>query len=133
MLLLYTTFLFQCYRHHRDLHVPTHSVPTRRSSDLRASRRNRKITPTTNTIDSASDSFTSLIDSPMKSLRSNMTSTRSEEHTSELQSLMRNSYAGFRLKKKNKETSLYRLPHDNNNNYQVTQKIHKQRVPTSQH
>src|SRR3546814_9860848 len=26
---------------------------------------------------------------------------RSEEHTSELQSLMRNSYAGFRLKKKN--------------------------------
>src|SRR3546814_3392773 len=28
--------------------------------------------------------------------------TRSEEHTSELQSLMRNSYAGFCLKKKNK-------------------------------
>src|SRR3546814_8013233 len=30
------------------------------------------------------------------------TSTRSEEHTSELQSLMRNSYAVFCLKKKNK-------------------------------
>src|SRR3546814_3417766 len=29
---------------------------------------------------------------------------RSEEHTSELQSLMRNSYAVFRLKKKNKKT-----------------------------
>src|SRR3546814_5513562 len=29
---------------------------------------------------------------------------RSEEHTSELQSLMRNSYAGFCLKKKNKPT-----------------------------
>src|SRR3546814_3370537 len=30
---------------------------------------------------------------------------RSEEHTSELKSLMRNSYAGFRLKKKNKTTT----------------------------
>src|SRR3546814_9684970 len=30
--------------------------------------------------------------------------TRSEEHTSELQSLMRNSYAVFCLKKKNKRT-----------------------------
>src|SRR3546814_7162736 len=32
---------------------------------------------------------------------------RSEEHTSELQSLMRNSYAVFCLKKKNKNTSVY--------------------------
>src|SRR3546814_6774658 len=31
--------------------------------------------------------------------------SRSEEHTSELQSLMRNSYAVFCLKKKNKKTS----------------------------
>src|SRR3546814_10363715 len=31
--------------------------------------------------------------------------TRSEEHTSELQSLMRNSYAVFRLKKKNQATT----------------------------
>src|SRR3546814_5701946 len=31
--------------------------------------------------------------------------TRSEEHTSELQSLMRNSYAVFCLKKKNKPTT----------------------------
>src|SRR3546814_4476949 len=30
--------------------------------------------------------------------------TRSEEHTSELQSLMRNSYGGFCLQKKNKQT-----------------------------
>src|SRR3546814_2951057 len=30
---------------------------------------------------------------------------RSEEHTSELQSLMRNSYAGFCLKKKHRETA----------------------------
>src|SRR3546814_2160489 len=33
---------------------------------------------------------------------------RSEEHTSELQSLMRNSYAVFCLKKKNVKTSLIR-------------------------
>src|SRR3546814_10067096 len=32
---------------------------------------------------------------------------RSEEHTSELQSLMRNSYAVFRLKKKNKTTNAH--------------------------
>src|SRR3546814_8262842 len=40
--------------------------------------------------------------------------TRSEEHTSELQSLMRNSYAGFCLKKKKKElsiTSHLKTPH----------------------
>src|SRR3546814_11988609 len=27
-------FFFYCYGHHRDLHVLTHSFPTRRSSDL---------------------------------------------------------------------------------------------------
>src|SRR3546814_11570608 len=27
-------FFFKCYGDHRDLHVPTHSFPTRRSSDL---------------------------------------------------------------------------------------------------
>src|SRR3546814_9914420 len=35
---------------------------------------------------------------------------RSEEHTSELQSLMRNSYAVFCLKKKNKERHTNRMP-----------------------
>src|SRR3546814_8695695 len=40
-------------------------------------------------------------------------SNRSEEHTSELQSLMRNSYAVFCLKKKNKNT---KTVHDHNNN-----------------
>src|SRR3546814_1383672 len=39
-------------------------------------------------------------------------STRSEEHTSELQSLMRISYAVFCLKKKNKKlTKIYTKPH----------------------
>src|SRR3546814_5173457 len=38
---------------------------------------------------------------------------KSEEHTSELQSLMRISYAVFCLKKKNKHTTLYLFPHQN--------------------
>src|SRR3546814_7691338 len=43
------------------------------------------------------------------------TSTRSEEHTSELQSLMRISYAVFCLKKKNKQTT-----HEQENTQKVT-------------
>src|SRR3546814_4791011 len=35
---------------------------------------------------------------------------RSEEHTSELQSLMRTSYAAFCLKKKNKTNTHYHIP-----------------------
>src|SRR3546814_6368183 len=35
---------------------------------------------------------------------------RSEEHTSELQSLMRNSYAVFCLKKKNNKTNIITIP-----------------------
>src|SRR3546814_5613161 len=38
--------------------------------------------------------------------RSGLSSSRSEEHTSELQSLMRISYAVFCLKKKNQSTSV---------------------------
>src|SRR3546814_10705533 len=41
------------------------------------------------------------------------TSTRSEEHTSELQSLMRISYAVFCLKKKNTTRRHQTLPHTN--------------------
>src|SRR3546814_10024601 len=37
---------------------------------------------------------------------------RSEEHTSELQSLMRNSYAVFCLKKKNKKKKKQKIPHE---------------------
>src|SRR3546814_1013777 len=39
----------------------------------------------------------------LKGLGSNVLTLRSEEHTSELQSLMRNSYAVFCLKKKTKQ------------------------------
>src|SRR3546814_9384164 len=38
---------------------------------------------------------------------------RSEEHTSELQSLMRTSYAVFCLKKKNQSTEIIKHHHDN--------------------
>src|SRR3546814_3697092 len=49
------------------------------------------------------------------SIQSPTRSMRSEEHTSELQSLMRISYAVFCLKKKNKShTTLNRLPHHHN-------------------
>src|SRR3546814_18303459 len=37
-MLLHCHFLFYCYGDHRDLHVLTPSVPTRRSSDLNAAR-----------------------------------------------------------------------------------------------
>src|SRR3546814_2737408 len=40
---------------------------------------------------------------------------RSEEHTSELQSLMRISYAGFCLKKKKKHYQQHIIPHHPNN------------------
>src|SRR3546814_7631650 len=48
------------------------------------------------------------------------TTSRSEEHTSELQSLMRNSYAVFCLKKKTKQNkNIYRHIITNNNDYNV--------------
>src|SRR3546814_6809271 len=46
--------------------------------------------------------------------------TRSEEHTSELQSLMRISYAVFCLKKKTYHTHLnYRQPHNDNQSINI--------------
>src|SRR3546814_7023503 len=45
--------------------------------------------------------------SPVKSARSPMMRSRSEEHTSELQSLMRISYAVFCLKKKTLNNRIY--------------------------
>src|SRR3546814_3329367 len=46
---------------------------------------------------------------------------RSEEHTSELQSLMRNSYAVFCLKKKTKNTTAITNRSDNNHNQDKTE------------
>src|SRR3546814_455856 len=48
------------------------------------------------------DLIVKLDDTPVKGL--SLSDARSEEHTSELQSLMRNSYAGFCLQKKKKNT-----------------------------
>src|SRR3546814_12775780 len=101
ILCIYLSFLFffSCYGDHRDLHVLTHSFPTRRSSDLpppraaacrrpRSAGRHRCAAPT------AAPRTTP-----------NSCSWRSEEHTSEFQSLMRISYAVFCLQKKKESTS----------------------------
>src|SRR3546814_6152251 len=83
-------FFFLLYADHRDLHLLTHSFPTRRSSDLSRARGRRSTGLMT----------TSRRSSRRARARRSSTSTRSEEHTSELQSLMSISYAVFCLKKK---------------------------------
>src|SRR3546814_5436930 len=55
---------------------------------------------------------------------------RSEEHTSELQSLMRISYAVFCLKKKNKESTIYKTrTHTTRHNQNTTNNLRNQ-TPT---
>src|SRR6059058_6454462 len=76
-------FFFKRYGDHRDLHVVTHSFPTRRSSDL-----------------SSPIGWSSEATTREASRSSSTCSSRSEEHTSELQSRNDNSYAVFCLKKK---------------------------------
>src|SRR3546814_14363407 len=97
------SFFCYCTDDHRDLHVPTHSFPTRRSSDLAS-------VPLPTMLPSGSPSGFlirwSWVSSPSSPVFSPTTSTgadstRSEEHTSELQSLMRFSYSDFCLKTKN--------------------------------
>src|SRR3546814_19920072 len=98
MLLWCLVFFVEWYGDHRVLHLLTHSFPTRRSSDLRhggrpaPSRRRcgRRADP-------ASVPRCSAAQRPPE---------RSEEHTSELQSLMRISYAVFCLKKQNNHIQL---------------------------
>src|SRR6059058_6075900 len=79
-------FFFKRYGDHRDLHVVTHSFPTRRSSDL-----------------SSPIGWSSEATTREASRSSSTCSSRSEEHTSELQSRNDNSYAVFCLKKKTGE------------------------------
>src|SRR3546814_5736125 len=111
---MYSSFclvFFERYGDHRDLHVLTHSFPTRRSSDLlvigadhaacvgfAGLRREGDVVDIVAAIAGqfhAADGFR-VGGTGLGEL------TRSEEHTSELQSLMRISYAVFCLKKKNK-------------------------------
>src|SRR3546814_6407604 len=61
--------------------------------------------------DSGMVSVTTSSSSSDASMRSMAPPDRSEEHTSELQSLMRISYAVFCLKKKNKKTKKERIKH----------------------
>src|SRR3546814_11078994 len=104
---VYTDFLFEGYDYHRDLHVMTHSFPPRRSSDL------RPIRPATTAMRGyraacgpvyapalCADAPPAASIPPTRASRSSGRNGRSEEHTSELQSLMRISYAVFCLKKK---------------------------------
>src|SRR3546814_8103009 len=102
-------FFFEWCGEHRDLHVLTHSFPTRRSSDLdryfgfATQQANAKAL-----IAAQRPAAEKLVAdgvfgaTPCADKRSAVLAARSEEHTSELQSSMRTSYAVFCLKKKNK-------------------------------
>src|SRR3546814_3899716 len=134
---MFYLFFFKGYGDHRDLHVLTHSFPTRRSSDL-AAQENGTTTPVVPRMErpprmpsrgfqvcrassSPLSTDTSIVTSPASPCAAASSATtariicrgtgliagsptasgrRSEEHTSELQSLMRISYAVFCLKKK---------------------------------
>src|SRR3546814_4195361 len=100
-------FFFYCSGHHRDLHVLTHSFPTRRSSDRRPWRGCR--TPARSRCGCCRSGGSCSrccrlgvavhrVADPQHAAA--VAPDRSEEHTSELQSLMRTSYAVFCLKKK---------------------------------
>src|SRR3546814_9429265 len=97
---VFVYFFFECYGDHRDLHVLTHSFPTRRSSDLSAG-----LGSAVSSADPAE--LRRELHRAHRFPRGGSQGVRSEEHTSELQSLMRKSYAVFCLKKKHPSTSAY--------------------------
>src|SRR3546814_4084591 len=79
------------------------SFPTRRSSDLPLTTANGQ-NPRTVTAPHISP----VLHYPIRAMPCSLSARRSEEHTSELQSLMRISYAVFCLKKKkHKKTTTY--------------------------
>src|SRR3546814_11208466 len=117
-------FFFYGSCDHRDLHVRTHSFPTRRSSDLEPYNQivmpgpvpgihvlgaDRKIVD--GRVEPGHDlnrgeGNTAHIAGSRASLSGLRMMKRSEEHTPELQSLMRISYAVFCLQKKNTTITL---------------------------
>src|SRR3546814_6459875 len=104
---LFNFFLYS-YGEHRDLYVLTHSFPTRRSSELQVhfkpftlwGRGKKGLKSLVH--DKKSKLVFSSIFRPSPKGRNRGKLDRSDEHTSELQSLMRISYAVFCLKKKTK-------------------------------
>src|SRR3546814_8561638 len=98
-------FFFQCSADHRNQHVLTHSSPTRRSSVLSGEHLYPAFPYPSYTLMSEADmlAIKGYIFSLPPVRRENRAHDldKSEEHTSELQSLMRSSYAVFCLKKKN--------------------------------
>src|SRR3546814_9446134 len=121
-----SVFIFYGYGDHRDLHVLTHSFPTRRSSDLyklpprfasRAcrggSRMIRFVIGVIRLYFGLGVIFGTIVFGSilyqyfaMERVKESLGTVRSEEHTSELQSLMRISYAVFCLKKKKTKTDI---------------------------
>src|SRR3546814_12838410 len=116
-LVFFFFFFFKGYGDHRDLHVLTHSSPTRRSSDLSPAA--AFVTGATIRVDGGAPNARRVWGPLTPSDKSQpydgfhraappailaAKDKRSEEHTSELQSLMRISYAVFCLKKKKKNT-----------------------------
>src|SRR3546814_17902340 len=93
--LLLSIILYGC-GHHRNLPLLTHTFPTRRSSELFL----YEAMQTLNATDEAAalTRFDELL--VAHAAHSFGNASRSEEHTSELQSLMSISYAVFCLKKK---------------------------------
>src|SRR3546814_3003834 len=115
----------KCDRNHRYLLVLTHSFPTRRSSDLdwetlpydSFSPHQDLISERLRTLHALMQESVDILTVPVTTALYRLAPPeflaaytfsfrqRSEEHTSELQSLMRTSYAVFCLKKKNIQTS----------------------------
>src|SRR3546814_9897346 len=91
---------------HRNLHVPTPSFPTRRSSELAAGAQDGGGLGGGELGHVCFHSFSGTPIAPNGPRFSSHAQARSEEHTSELQSLMRISYAVFCLKKKKAATRL---------------------------
>src|SRR3546814_4753926 len=103
-------FFLYVYCEHRDLHVLTHSFPTLRSSDLLATRwRGHDDVVDRLPARDRGRIEAEALEQPQgaggETVAADLVAgerglVRSEEHTSELQSLMRISYAVFCLKKK---------------------------------
>src|SRR3546814_7178540 len=103
--------VFQGNGHHRDIHELTHSVPTRRSSDLRQAppthRRRRPKSPPPKRCRAADAKAerSGILPRPLSQAK------RSEEHTTELKPLMRISYAVFCLTTIKRHTRVHKRQH----------------------